>query len=106
MIIGVITSIGCAGYKTTTNNAPGAPASFTWSFDGVFAVVAAIFDGKDFFPVPKHRAVLVVLERPSLVNQPDHVATLLWQGADRNGADVGSRYWCFRMNTSRAETQA
>lgn len=79
MIIGVITSIGRGGYKTTTNDAPGAPTALPWGSDGVFTVVTAIFGGKYSFPIAKHRTVLVVLERAPLVNQPDHVATLLRQ---------------------------
>ena len=76
VIVGVKTGIRRCRLQATTYDAPGSPAALTRCPDGIFTVVRADIGGKQPLPVAKHRAVLVVPKRPTLVDQRQHAASL------------------------------
>ena len=76
VIVGVKTGIRRCRLQATAHNAPGAPTALTGCPDGIFTVVRADIGGKQPLPVAKHRAILVVPKRSTLVNQCQHAAPL------------------------------
>ncbi len=88
MVSGVVAGVGLPWHLTTTHNASGTTITRAGRPDGVFTVETTGLPGQLPLPVAKHRPVLLVGKRTSLMDESVGLLTFWRQRGQRNGGPV------------------